>query len=121
MKDIKFRCWTPWNNRMMLADELRQRSDMPMGMLSTKSNFNFMQFSGLYDENDIEIYEDDLVEDTDGNIGKVCFEAGMFIIGTSSYEDHWKPMYDFFNHYTDSSVDLKVVGNIHQNKEMYNG
>lgn len=126
MKIIKFRVWDIEEKQWMKEDislsynfdgsRNNYRAD---GLAS--SGIHFCQFTGLYDENDVEIYEGDLVEDEDRNIGKVCFEAGMFIIGTSKYTDHYKNIYEFFNHHTDANTSLKVIGNFYENKDMYNG
>lgn len=114
----EFRAWDNEANRMIDMKELQDYTLIEI--LEAYPN-TLMQFAGLYDIDDHMIFEGDLVTDGNGIMSKVCLENSMFILGTSDYDDHWKLMYDFFDHNTDNGVELKIVGNIHYNKEMYNG
>lgn len=71
--------------------------------------YEIMQFTGLKDKNDKEIYEGDIVKTNYGKIGEVVFH-----IARSSYIIH-DP--DHFNEkLCDSPVE--VIGNIYENKDL---
>jgi uncharacterized phage protein (TIGR01671 family) len=81
------------------------------------------QFTGLKDSNGVDIYEGDIYESYFGHRFKVMFVSGAFVGGKSVKESNpigWKAD----ENYEDLLIDdfpseiIKVIGNIHQNKEL---
>jgi hypothetical protein len=71
------------------------------------SECGFVQFTGLKDKNGREIYEGDLLRQSDGGIKEVGFKSGMFGKGVD---------YDFPQIWADD----EVIGNIYENPELTN-
>ena len=86
------------------------------------------QYTGLTDKNGKEIYEGDILRcsleiETPVNateplepmihLGKVCFEKGMFIVGSDTMDDGYMNFIDL-----DEELDLEVIGNIYKNHEL---
>lgn len=108
MENYKFRLWNRTEKEMFLYDHIRSWSISNLNVLRT-SNEIFMQFVGKKDKELVEIYEDDIIADLEGNLGIVKFDeyGCQFII-------------DFGEGYEYQIIDdwCLVVGNIHQNPEL---
>ncbi len=127
MREIKFRVWTEWNKKMMSPEELMESKCMPIGMLMTKSNFIFLQFTGLKDKNGKEIYEGDIIkyirrwQDSFGEKG----EEEIALIEVETYglrlylrqDKIWKAGLKNILH-IDGVTKCEVVGNIYENPEL---
>ncbi len=78
-----------------------------------------MQYSGLTDDNDTEIYAGDIYKTPSGLIGKVYMDEGAFWLG------HLKRPYDDYEllvyAYRDGIKRGHVIGNIYENKELLGG
>lgn len=110
MRKIKFRAWHKIANCMCQ----NVKTD-----LLDRDYLEFMQYTGVKDCDDVEIYEGDIVEITWAN-GKTkrrykvfYFEEGAFF-QLDNLED--KDDFDTFCGYSQSQ--LKVLGNIYQNPEL---
>lgn len=87
---------------------------MPIGDLAhpdEEDHFVVMQWTGLKDKNDVEIYEDDIVE-IEGPANKTYTRVIKFEQGTFHFGYVRDGMCDY--------RDMKVIGNIHQNPELLN-
>jgi uncharacterized phage protein (TIGR01671 family) len=92
------------------------------GMNNRKDDVILLQFTGLNDEDSNPIYEGDIVdfydEDIGYSVGKICFEAGMFIIACDKFEDSYKGLNEFAN--SEGWCDyVRVKGDIYQNPDLF--
>lgn len=141
MREIKFRAYDKKENEMFYSNIYQDKTSMIFGL----SNFlnecsdiedTLMQYTGLKDKNNVEIYEGDILKvlvaytDYDGfeykrpsrvynhrtkyvNIA-VSFESGTFILDT----DYTDSLYHTLWLWTQE--DVEVIGNIYENKELLN-
>jgi len=120
MREIKFRAWDKVENRWMVDG----RSEMNIYDFAFKPGMNwtfiaegealervvFMQFIGLHDKNGKEIYEGDVARNRDGEIGEVKFHNACYKFYTVN---------DFFYMSEYNTVlEMEVIGNIYENKEL---
>lgn len=119
MREIKFRQWDIQRKRYYYNIGITGPGEWCGPPYTTWSHYPLEQFTGIYDKNDKEIYEGDIVHVTDGNerddvcdtgIGVVVFleSAGLWYIDgkiNNSLFDIHQEMY------------IEVIGNIHETVE----
>lgn len=129
MREIKFRAWDKvkqiWCN-YKIDDGKVYFMDNDTGCLYTNypgkyENFDLMQYIGLKDMNNIEIYEGDIVEISkeksylnDTAVVKFDKYSSSFVLVVQD-DDCGYLSYDFL--YCDRIL-YKVIGNIYENKEL---
>ena len=112
MREIKFRVWNTKEKKMHL----------PFDNCSTTYNLSYfentkhveypMQYTGLKDKNEVEIYEGDVIKTKYTNPQKIIFERGAFMVelikkpGNKSYI----PI-KLLDRY-------EIIGNIYENPEL---
>lgn len=123
MREIKFRAWDADNKKMISVFEPEEQGKreyypfvIPIGFSHyDKSKITLLQFTGLKDKNNKEIYEGDVVTRTrflsGGDTGRyeVYFEDGCFLL---------KPELTIIHDYLHNANNVEVIGNIYENPEL---
>jgi uncharacterized phage protein (TIGR01671 family) len=135
---IKFRVWDKRNNRMIMPRKFATIKPVidfngNLGVMDTYKNYHWhgivpedeyevMLFTGILDKNDIEIYEGDILKDTDNEIYYVDFIRGCFYLRTN-YKSfphlgwaEWLPMCEIDR--LANPTEFEVIGNIYENPEL---
>jgi len=135
---IKFRVWDKRNNRMIMPRKfatIRPVIDFNgnLGVMDTYKNWHWhgivpedeyelMLFTGLQDKNGREIYEGDILKDTDNEIYYVDFIRGCFYLKTNYKGSpnlgwtEWLPMCEIDR--LANPVEFEIIGNIYENPEL---
>lgn len=118
-REIKFRAWDKDKKKMFLVATVSKvygiEADCAVNKNGDTSIYNaeIMQYTGLKDKNDKEIYEGDIVEYDDEthaviiwNERETCFEGSVIESGS---------------HYWIHKQALTIIGNIYENPELLKG
>jgi len=113
MREIKFRSWDKENKRMCRMYSLILPNTT--GTESEERNKIYMQYTGLKDKNDVEIFESDIVSYyDDGGVAKIIGKVVFDRFGWSM-----EGQYHFNSWIADMEVDdIQVIGNIWENPEL---
>ena len=122
MREIKFRAWDSYTNKMiykfMLGSDTRMGSDLwtcPLVLINegtetqewvNADTLEILQFTGLTDKHGVDIYEHDIVKDF----------SGTFVIEWSDCRHAWIIVNEDTEYYERLSKqgDLEVIGNIYE-------
>jgi uncharacterized phage protein (TIGR01671 family) len=130
MREIKFRAWDKENEEMydvaMIDVETGEvaYTDHPTGYNADAllEQVELMQYTGLKDKNGKEIFEGDILRDTDSEIYYVDFIRGCFYLRTN-YKSfphlgwaEWLPMCEIDR--LANPVDFEIIGNIYENPDL---
>jgi uncharacterized phage protein (TIGR01671 family) len=140
-REIKFRAWhqeskmmaynldLSWNIRLDCWSFISRTDFFHAGerFNATEKSANLMQFTGLKDQSGKEIYEGDLISeemiDENGN-SKWTAENYTLIAWRGSgfaFVSNPNSAQEWFEHIVDDGIlDVKVIGNIHENPELLN-
>lgn len=142
MRELKFRVWDKDNNEFVRLDEetFIAIDDEKVQVITGNENYGdeyenveVMQYTGLKDKNDKEIYEGDVIQftwDSDSCWGKagtyigfVKFDGGVFeivYIGKVREKRFRENMecYDNIKSFMDWSQEVQVIGNIYERPEL---
>lgn len=122
-REIKFRAWDVFQERMHYGAESGIYEDpdeiIPFDKILGFPCYEVMEYTGVKDYENKEIYEDDIVqffndEDYILKPGKaaICFDLGAFCI------KHFKYGTETLGNMDIDDMFIKVIGNIHENPEL---
>ena len=133
MRELKFRAWNEEEKQMALVSSLHSNMNVHVsykkgeekkgcffggnwvGADWNKQNSILMQFTGLKDKNGVEIYEGDMLKiDDEKNIWIIEYFGCGFRGKPKDKNDLMKGYFLTNNNY----LQFKVIGNIHENKEL---
>lgn len=129
MREFKFRAWDKADNKMyydaektydFIGNDIMEES---FGSLLHNDNYIVMQYTGLIDTNNKEIYEGDIVERLDLTPTKNYY--GKVDVGVVEYKTSRYILKRKDDHYFDMSYDnifsisqYKVLGNIYETPDL---
>jgi len=119
VRPIKFRAWDLESKIMWCHEELAAAD--PDGVMSfnsiiggTSHGMVSMQFTGILDRNGVEVYEGDVLEESDEYLFEVVWDAAW-----AKFKLQWRTkaiQYPGWNR----GKNMAVIGNIHQHPELLN-
>ena len=109
MREIKFRAWNASERKMTTPFTWVNESNLLSTCMCSAPTHELMQFTGMRDNDDKDIYEKDILGDRNGCVWLVSFLEGKFIAHSPNN------VYDFVN--LDDYL-FCVVGNIHQHAHL---
>ena len=119
MREIKFRAWDKENKKMMKVSSLHLENKE----ISVKENGTFhlfrmqdlMQYTGLKDKNDKEIYEGEIRFFRDENMKYiVVWQDAAFIIKSIEIRKYSEKMCWL----DDTEICCEIIGNVYENKNL---
>jgi uncharacterized phage protein (TIGR01671 family) len=127
MREIKFRAWEKATQEMISDFLIESKDGECFGKYSQEAHpeWILMQFTGLKDKNEKEIYEGDIVKSSVRNL-IVGFANGHFMIHggnkpedilTYNHEDLWKAL-GKISKFEKEENRVEIIGNIYENPEL---
>lgn len=118
-REIKFRAWMVEDEIMIHSDRICFEQFLPLKNLLNDNNDiqKIMQYTGLKDKNDVEIYEGDIVRDG-SRLWKIEISPIYGIFFILSKGGHTRCYGDFASYLVD---DFQVIGNIYENEDLLKG
>ena len=115
MRNIKFRAWDKWEKRMIKphnGDFIKWHA-----MSNWKDCLEVMQYTGLKDKNDTEIYDGDIVQLANGVKQKVYWENEIFAWNVERFSRNGRVNYIMLYELRDITT-FEVIGNIYEHPEL---
>lgn len=113
MREIKFRVWlTTARGKLTMVKNIPLEE---MSLLKVNPGAIVMQYTGLKDKTDKEIYEGDIVEyitDLSKSKGRTVIKDCDLIEGFREFQ------YDEYSNYNVNRESVKIIGNIYENPEL---
>ena len=131
MKNIKLRAWYEEEKEMQRVTDIyfnKKTGEIESFVAKGKKcnyhtdfdNHKLMQYTGIEDENGVEIYEGDIVkliiDEFGSDIGVIKFEMGGFVIDYKNLDTEFEWLY-----YVQDDCDIEVIGNIYENNDLLEG
>ena len=118
MRVIKFRAWDKVN-KQMIPHELLEIGVKNINKNPKKNQFHYMQYTGLKDGDEVEIYEGDEVEFRANYSSKLCgWMKGIVIFSESDLQwmlENINGKYSISEETDEFYYKSKVIGSIHDN------
>jgi len=113
MREIKFRAWDGTRKEMFVTPlDVDNYAELSRFFGSLSKYATLIQYTGRKDKHGVEIYEDTLLEDPQGNIGKVFYseDSASYLINWHRKDGTWD---------TDNCFGYsEVVGSVWENSEL---
>lgn len=114
MREIKFRAWEKAYKKMVSAENYNHYfsyAESPdLSFWFENEDIEAMQYTGLKDKHGKEIFVDDFVRDEFGDIHRVYFDCGSFLVKPGS--DDIATLFGL------STEDCEIIGNVWENPEL---
>ena len=123
MREVKFRVWNKEKKRMITKGVFKVLDAIENGKLD-RDKFEILQYTGLKDINNREIYEGDIVEFSSGSRSVIFYKRGAvrfsegFWIDDNSYTNVVDPDFVSMDDEEKEILKCKVIGNIYENPEL---
>lgn len=121
MRIIKFRAWDKTSNRMIGWGTILNSFNL-QNMFIGLCNLDLMQYTGLKDKNNMEIYEGDMLKHPYGGIGVVRFHKnwGAFYYDMYSSRDEYGDIVQSraSNPFYNDTNKFEIIGNIYENPDL---
>mgnify|MGYP001233689767 FL=1 len=103
----------------MIDDDLVKSDGSPLKTEKVVSGNHaiLMQYTGLKDKNGKEIYEGDIIRESDGDGGYIYAKVVYYKDGFMGKEKGFEPEYPI----SDFKNETEVIGNIYENPELLEG
>lgn len=121
----KFRVWDTFDEDMV-NDIFFSWQDCGYESLNeclSDERWKFMQSTGLFDTNDKEVFERDVVKcytvTEEGEyeyVGVVCLKDFAFVIVDE--KDTYDPLWNYKSGFVDIETEIEIIGNIYENPEL---
>ena len=111
-REIKFRAWDAIEKEMVYGlTEMLKRWDENIDDLLC---MDLMEYTGLKDKNEEEIYEDDIIKESNS--------IGIIVYNEDGFEIKWHNDNDFYNSVLKiHHLHLEIIGNVYENQELLKG
>lgn len=109
MHEIKYRAWDVFGKKMISWEELCDDYEVCWGLFNNQHIKIPMQYTGLKDKNDVDIYEGDIVK---------CNEILFRVLWSEKDAGFYLYKNTLFSLSNIFSPDTEVIGNIYENKEL---
>jgi len=132
-REIKFRAWDKKNMKMQYSNIVWGITGLKYPALTGIDDnedidtiSDLMQYTGLKDKNDVEIYEGDLLEtDINKKVFEVIYQQYSYSVTSLRTKNNWNlnetyMITDYLKHLKKGNATFEVIGNIYQNKELLN-
>lgn len=118
-REAKYRAWDKVDKRMaevLLIDWLNKLVDLDEGVIERDfEQIDLLQYTGLKDKNCVEIYEGDVLRDSE-SIVIVKFVSGEFSVDYRTMGGKWRNYGSLFDYLED--YEGEIIGNIYENPEL---
>lgn len=125
-REIKFRSWDKKGKKMIIQNSLMSYSEFmidPLGAIIyyrepgvvKNDSWVLLQFTGLLDKNDVEIYDKDIVSVVDDD--KFYIKDGNYPVEWNEGMAGWGVTWEH-GRIALAVLELEVIGNIYENKEL---